>query len=150
MDSMVTTFKSIHTNMRQANLAQLDDVVKRFRSQDQEQSRNLEIIVSRLDADFAQLSADQVLSKSASFNLNPSKEYVLKQLEEVRHDEINKQLVNLRDEVDQANHDNEQLRKSISDLDLSLDPLLTLGDPDEVIKRICKNLLIEQGLIDSQ
>ena len=60
MDSMVTTFKSIHTNMRQANLAQLDDVVKRFRSQDQEQSRNLEVIVSRLDADFAQLSADQV------------------------------------------------------------------------------------------
>ena len=46
--------------MRQANLAQLDDVVKRFRSQDQEQSRNLEIVVSRLDADFAQLSADQV------------------------------------------------------------------------------------------
>ena len=75
---------------------------------------------------------------------------MIKQLEEVRHDEINKQLVNLRDEVDQANHDNEQLRKSISDLDLSLDPLLTLGDPDEVIKRICKKLLIEQGLIDSQ
>ena len=62
MDSMVTTFKSIHNDMRQANLAQLDDVVKRFRSQDQEQSRNLEIIVSRLDADFAQLSADQVHS----------------------------------------------------------------------------------------
>ena len=75
---------------------------------------------------------------------------MIKQLEEVRHDEINKRLVNLRDEVDQANHDNEQLRKSISDLDLSLDPLLTLGDPDEVIKRICKNLLVEQGLIDSQ
>ena len=75
---------------------------------------------------------------------------MIKQLEEVRHDEINKQLVQLRDEVDQANQDNDQLRKSISDLDLSLDPLLTLGDPDEVIKRICKNLLTEHGLIDSQ
>ena len=136
--------------MRQANLAQLDDVVKRFRSQDQEQSRNLEIVVSRLDADFAQLSADQVKISFLFQYFNISKEYVIKQLEEVRHDEINKQLVQLRDEVDQANQDNDQLRKSISDLDLSLDPLLTLGDPDEVIKRICKNLLTEHGLIDSQ
>lgn len=74
---------------------------------------------------------------------------MIQRLNEVRHTEINEELLQLKKEIDQVNTDNEQLRETIADLDLSLDPLLSLGDPSEMIKRICKTLLIDQGLIDA-
>ena len=75
---------------------------------------------------------------------------MIQRLGEVRHAEINDELLKLKDEVDQINEDNEQLRETIADLDLSLDPLLSLGDPNEMIKRICKTMLLEHDLIDAK
>ena len=51
-------------------------------------------------------------------------------------------------EIELVNEDNNDLRELISNFDLSLDPILSLGDPNDAIKRVCKQLLIDHSLIE--
>ena len=65
MDSTVTQFKQIHENAKQINLDQLNAVVTSLRAQDQEQARNAELVVARIDKEIDMLTSDHVSCTSA-------------------------------------------------------------------------------------
>ena len=72
---------------------------------------------------------------------------MINRLEQVKHKEIYEGLQSMMTEIELVNEDNKDLRELISSFDLSLDPILRLGDPNDAIKRICKQLLIDNSLI---
>ena len=66
----------------------------------------------------------------------------------MKHNEIYDGLQSMMTEIELVNEDNNDLRELISNFDLSLDPILSLGDPNDAIKRVCKQLLIDHSLIE--
>ena len=66
----------------------------------------------------------------------------------MKHNEIYDGLQAMMTEIELVNEDNNELRELISNFDLSLDPILSLGDPNDAIKRVCKQLLIDHSLIE--
>ena len=73
---------------------------------------------------------------------------MINRLDQVKHKEIYDGLQSTMADLELVNQDNKDLRDLISNFDLSLDPILSLGDPNDAIKRICKQLLIDHSLID--
>lgn len=105
-----------------------------FEAEIQEQARNFEVTMARIDKEIGMLTTDQ--------------EYVINRLEQVKHKEIYDGLQSMITEIELVSADNKDLRDLISSFDLSLDPILRLGDPNDAIKRICKQLLIENNLLE--
>ena len=66
----------------------------------------------------------------------------------MKHNKIYDGLQAMMTEIELVNEDNNDLRELISNFDLSLDPILSLGDPNDAIKRVCKQLLIDHSLIE--
>ena len=60
MDNTVSQFRQIHEHAKQTNLDQLNAVVTSFHAQDQDQARNSELIVARIDKEIDMLTSDHV------------------------------------------------------------------------------------------
>ena len=55
----------------------------------------------------------------------------------------------LKEQIGEIKMDNEKMKRKISDLDIATDPLKQFSgsDPDDAIRQLCKQVLIEHKLI---
>ena len=72
-------------------------------------------------------------------------------LANLEHEEITNDLHELQSELEELQDSNMKLKSDIARMDLAFDPILkfTGADPDDSIRLLCKQMLVEHHLINS-
>ena len=69
----------------------------------------------------------------------------------MEHQEVVSEIDKLQEDIKELENENFDLKEEIARMDIAFDPILKItgSDPDDAIKRMCKELLIEFSLIQS-